>query len=155
MPVALSYIVSFINVGIYWGNHHHLIHTIKDVRGNILWANLHLLFWLSLMPFATAWMGENHFEPNTLATYAILADLCGVAYSILLWNIKKCNPGNTALLAVLKRQTKKGIISCVLYTLAIPMAYVSEYVAGALIIAVAISWLIPDRNIEKVESFRS
>ena len=148
-PVALSYVVSFVNVGIYWGNHHHLLHTIKEVRGGILWANLHLLFWLSLLPFATAWMGENHFESNTLATYALLADCCGMAYFILLTHIKRCNPGNAALLSVLKGQTRKGILSCVLYTIAIPVAYVSAIAAGALVIIVAISWLIPDRAIER------
>ena len=78
-PVFLSYFVSFLNLAIYWGNHHHLLHTIKEVRGGILWANFHLLFWLSLMPFATAWMGENHFQQNTVVIYAVLANLCGIA----------------------------------------------------------------------------
>jgi uncharacterized membrane protein len=148
-PVFLSYIVSFLMLGIYWGNHHHLVHTIKEVRGGILWANLHLLFWLSLIPFATAWMGENDFAKNTVAVYALLADLCGVAYYILLLIIQKCNPGNKALLEVLQKQSKKGMISCVLYTLAIPAAYLHTAFAGGLIIIVAIMWLIPDRNIEK------
>lgn len=148
-PVFLSYLVSFINLGIYWGNHHHLIHTIKEVRGGIIWANLHLLFWLSLMPFATAWMGENHFEPNTVATYAVLADCCGVAYYILLMVMKKCNPGNMLLQDVLRKQSKKGFLSCIFYTLAIPLAYVNTIIAGALILLVALTWLIPDRNIEK------
>ncbi|MBC7875205.1 MAG: DUF1211 domain-containing protein [Ferruginibacter sp.] len=148
-PVFLSYIVSFIMLGIYWGNHHHLLHTIKEVKGGILWANLHLLFWLSLMPFVTAWMGENHFKANTVAVYAVLADLCGVAYFILLVNIKKCNPGNPAMLDVLQKQSKKGIISCILYSAAIPAAFLHTAVAGALIIIVAVMWLIPDRNIER------
>jgi len=149
-PVFLSYVVSFINLGIYWGNHHHLVHTIKEVRGGILWANLHLLFWLSLIPFATAWMGENNFENNTVAVYALLADLCGIAYFILLLVIKKCNPGNTTMLDVLRQQSKKGMFSCILYTLAIPAAYLHTAVSGALIIFVAIIWLMPDRNIERV-----
>jgi uncharacterized membrane protein len=148
-PIFLSYAVSFINLGIYWGNHHHLVHTIKEVRGGIIWANLHLLFWLSLMPFATAWMGENHFEENTVATYALLSNLCGIAYYILLVVIKKCNPGNTALLDVLQKQSKKGIISCILYTAAIPIAYLSTPVSGLLVLLSAIMWLMPDRNIEK------
>lgn len=148
-PEFLSYVVSFIMLGIYWGNHHHLVHTIKDVRGGIIWANLHLLFWLSLIPFATAWMGKNDFEDITIAAYAIVADLCGVAYYILLIVIKRCNPGNTTLLAVLNKQSKKGTISCILYTLAIPAAFLNTYLAGAMIIAVAIMWLMPDRNIEK------
>jgi uncharacterized membrane protein len=148
-PVFLSYFVSFLNLGIYWGNHHHLVHTIREVRGGILWANLHLLFWLSLMPFATAWMGENHFEKNTVAMYAMLSNLCGIAYYILLVVIKKCNPGNTTLLEVLQKQSRKGIISCILYTVAIPVAYLSTTVSGILILLSAIMWLMPDRNIEK------
>lgn len=148
-PVFLSYVVSFVMLGIYWGNHHHLLHTVKEVKGGILWSNMHLLFWLSLMPFATAWMGENHFAKNTVATYAILANLCGVAYYILLLNIKKCNFGDRAVAEVLAKQSRKGMISCLLYTAAIPLAYVYTPVAGGLIILVAIMWLIPDRNIER------
>lgn len=149
-PVFLSYLVSFVMLGIYWGNHHHLMHTIREVRGSIIWSNLHLLFWLSLIPFATAWMGENHFSSNTVAVYALLADLCGIAYYILLLNIKKCNPGNTQMLEVLHKQSRKGTISCVLYTLAIPASYWQSWIAGLLILTVAIMWLIPDRNIEQV-----
>jgi uncharacterized membrane protein len=148
-PVFLSYAVSFLMLGIYWGNHHHLVHTIKEVRGGILWANLHLLFWLSLIPFATAWMGENHFEKNTLATYALLLDLCGIAYYILLLVIKDCNHDNTALLGVLKKQSKKGTLSCIIYTAAIGLSFISATIGGVLIILVAIMWLIPDRNIER------
>ena len=148
-PVFLSYAVSFLGLGIYWGNHHHLVHTIKEVRGGILWANLHLLFWLSLIPFATAWMGENHFEKNTLATYALLLDLCGIAYYILLLVIKDCNRDNAALLEVLKKQSKKGTLSCIIYTAAIGLSFVSALIGGILIILVAIMWLIPDRNIER------
>jgi uncharacterized membrane protein len=148
-PVFLSYVVSFTNLGIYWGNHHHLVHTIKEVRGGIIWANLHLLFWLSLMPFATAWMGENHFERNTVILYAIVANLCGIAYYIFLVVMKKCNPGNPVLIDVLERQSRKGIISCVLYTLAIPAAFVNTIISGILVIISAIMWLIPDRNIEQ------
>lgn len=148
-PVFLSYLVSFVNLGIYWDNHHHLIHTIKEVRGGILWANLHLLFWLSLMPFATAWMGENHFEKNTVIVYALLANLCGIAYYVLLTIIRKCNPGNAALLDVLRKQSRKGILSVMLYTVAIGAAFLHTALSGVLIILVAIMWLIPDRNIEK------
>jgi uncharacterized membrane protein len=148
-PVFLSYLVSFIMLGIYWGNHHHLLHTIKEVRGGILWANLHLLFWLSLIPFATAWMGENHFERNTIILYAVLADLCGIAYFIMLTNIRNCNPGNMALLQVIKGQTRKGINSCLAYTAAIGTAFIHTGISGGLIILVAIMWLIPDRNIER------
>jgi len=148
-PVFLSYAVSFLMLGIYWGNHHHLVHTIREVRGGILWANLHLLFWLSLIPFATAWMGENHFEKNTLVTYALLLDLCSIAYYFLLLVIKDCNRDNTALLEVLKKQSKKGTLSFIIYTAAIGLSFISALIGGTLIIIVAIMWLIPDRNIER------
>lgn len=148
-PVFVSYAVSFLMLGIYWGNHHHLIHTIKEVRGGILWANLHLLFWLSLVPFATAWMGENHFEKHTVAAYALLCDLCGIAYYILLMVIKDCNQNNTALLEVLRKQSRKGTLSCIIYTIAIGMAFIDAWIGGILIILVGIMWLIPDRNIER------
>lgn len=149
-PVFVSYALSFINLGIYWGNHHHLVHTIKEVRGGILWANLHLLFWLSLVPFATAWMGESHFEKTTVAIYALLADLCGISYYILLLVIRKCNPHNQSLLQVLHKQSRKGMLSCILYTLAIPAAFVQTWIAGLFILIVAVMWLMPDRNIEQV-----
>ena len=148
-PVFISYIVSFTMLGIYWGNHHHLIHTIKEMSSGIMWANLHLLFWLSLIPFATGWMGENHFDKITVAAYALIADLCGIAYYILLLIIKKCNTHNTALLIVLHKQSKKGMLSCILYTAAIPLAFINSVIAGLLIVGVAIIWFIPDRNIEK------
>ena len=148
-PAFLSYVVSFISLGIYWGNHHHLIHTIKEVSSGIMWANLHLLFWLSLIPFATAWMGENRFEQNTVIVYAVLANLCGIAYYILLTVIRNCNPGNVVLLDVLKKQSRKGTISNIMYTLAIPAAFIHTAISGTLIILVAIMWLIPDKNIEK------
>jgi len=148
-PVFLSYAVSFLMLGIYWGNHHHLVHTIKEVRGGILWANLHLLFWLSLIPFATAWMGENHFEKNTVAAYALLLDLCGIAYYILLIVIKDCNRDNAALLEVLRKQSKKGMLSCILYTAAIGLSFVNSLFGEIIIILVGIMWLIPDRNIER------
>jgi uncharacterized membrane protein len=148
-PVLISYIMSFIYLGIYWGNHHHLVHTIKDVRGGIIWANTHLLFWLSLLPFATAWAGETHFATIPMAVYAALADLSGVAYFIFLIVIKKCNPGNDSLLIVLNKQQRKGTISCILYTAGIPLAFVHPLITGIIIVVVAIMWLMPDRNIEK------
>lgn len=148
-PVFLSYAASFVMLGIYWGNHHHLVHTIKEVTGGIIWANLHLLFWLSLIPFATAWAGENHFEKNTVAAYALLADICGIAYYILLIVIKNCNQNNPALLEVLRKQSRKGMLSCIIYTAAIGLSFVSSLLGGLLIILVAILWLMPDRNIER------
>ena len=150
-PVFLSYVVSFMMLGIYWGNHHHLIHSIKEVNGSMMWANLHLLFWLSLIPLASGWMGENHFEPKTLAVYALLLNLCGVAYYVLLKVIQSCNRDNETFRVVLEKQSRKGMLSMVLYTIAIPAAFLHEAIAGVLIIMVAILWLIPDRNIEKAE----
>ncbi|MBK7291591.1 MAG: DUF1211 domain-containing protein [Chitinophagaceae bacterium] len=127
------------------------IHSIKEVNGSMMWANLHLLFWLSLIPFASGWMGENHFEPKTLAVYALLLNLCGVAYYVLLKVIQSCNRDNETFRVVLEKQSRKGMLSMVLYTIAIPAAFLHEAIAGVLIIMVAILWLIPDRNIEKAE----
>jgi len=148
-PDFLSYIISFTMLGIYWGNHHHLIHTIKEVNSGIMWANLLLLFWLSLMPFATGWMGENHFDKLTVAAYALLSDLCGLAYYVLLLAIKNGNQHNTVLMELLQKQTRKGLLSFVPYTLAIPAAYIHVGISGILIVVVAFVWLIPDKNIEK------
>ena len=149
-PVFFSYIISFLGLGIYWGNHHHLIHTINKVSSGIIWSNLHLLFWLSLIPFATAWVGETHFAKIPLALYATLNDMCGLAYFILLIVIRNCNQGNDKLQIVLKKQQKKGAISCMLFTLAIPVAlFLSTLASSILIIIASLIWLIPDKNIEK------
>ncbi len=145
----LSYVISFIMLGIYWGNHHHLLHTFKEVNSSIMWANLHLLFWLSLMPFATGWMGESHFDKLTVAAYALLSDLCGLAYYILMLTIKNANQHNSVLMDVLQKQTRKGLLSFIPYTLAIPAAYIHVGISGILIVIVAFVWLIPDKNIEK------
>ncbi len=147
--VFLSYVISFVNLGIYWANHHHLVHTVSRVKSSILWANLLLLFFLSLMPFATAWMGESHFQPLAVAVYAVLANLCGVGYYVLLVAIRRSNRNNTELEPILKGQSRKGIISIILYTLAIPAAYINPWISGLLFIVVGISWFLPDRNIEK------
>lgn len=149
LPAFGSYFISFMMLGIYWGNHHHLIYTIKEVNSGIMWANLLLLFWLSLMPFATGWMGENHFDKVTVAAYALLSDLCGLAYYILMLVIKKSNQHNTVLIDVMQKQTRKGMLSFIPYTLAIPAAYINVGISGILIILVAFVWLIPDKNIEK------
>ena len=149
LPAFISYLFSFIMLGIYWGNHHHLIHTIKEVNPGIMWANLHLLFWLSLMPFATGWMGENHFDKLTVAGYALIANLCGVAYYILLLVLKRSNRNNEAMMRVLQAQSRKGTISCIAYTIAIPLAFVNTAISGILIIAVAVIWFVPDKNIER------
>jgi uncharacterized membrane protein len=148
-PVFLSYVLSFIMIGIYWGNHHHLLHTVSHVNSRMIWANLHLLFWLSLVPFATAWMGENQFKPVTVAVYAALLNLCGIAYTILLKIIEYSHPNHEALLAPLRKQGGKGIVSMIAYTLAIFAAFIHPLVSGALFIFVAILWWMPDRNIER------
>jgi uncharacterized membrane protein len=126
-----------------------LIHTIKGVNSSILWANLHLLFWLSLIPFATAWMGESNFERNTVIVYAILADLCGIAYSILLLTITKHEAKNEAMLKVLKKQSKKGTWSVVFYTAAILLAFIKPFLSIIIFTTVSLMWIIPDRNIER------
>ncbi len=149
VPVFLSYVLSFIFLGIYWGNHHHLMHTIRGVNSSILWANLHLLFWLSLVPFATAWMGESNFELTTVVVYAVLADLCGIAYFILLKTITKHEAKNEPMLKVLKKQTKKGMWSNIFYTAAIPLAFVKPYLSCVVFTIVSLMWIIPDRNIER------
>lgn len=144
----LCYVLSFINIGIYWNNHHHLLHTTEKVSGGILWANMHLLFWLSLMPFVTAWMGENHFAPIPVALYGADLLLCAIAYYILQTMILKQH-GKDSLLARAIGKDLKGKASPVLYCFAIITAFYNEWISGALYITVALMWLIPDRRIEK------
>jgi uncharacterized membrane protein len=148
-PVFVSYVLSFLMLGIYWGNHHHLLHTVKEVDSGMIWANLHLLFWLSLVPFGTAWMGENNFSSFTVAVYAALLAFCGIAYYILLFNIRKCHPHNEALEIPLRKQSRRGTVSMIAYIAAIPLAFVHPAISGAIFLGVATLWLIPDRNIER------
>jgi uncharacterized membrane protein len=148
-PVASSYVLSFIFIGIYWGNHHHLLHTVKNVNASIIWGNLNLLFWLSLIPFATAWMGENHFSPNTVVAYAILLLLCGISYSILQRAIFNTERHGGSLKAAFMKMERKGIFSVVAYTAAIPMAFVNTIISYLLFLTVSIVWIIPDKSIEK------
>jgi uncharacterized membrane protein len=148
-PVASSYVLSFVFVGIYWGNHHHLLHTVKKVNSGIIWSNLNLLFWLSLIPFATAWMGENHFAANTVVVYAILLLCCGISYTILQQAIFKSQKHSEALLHAFKKLEKKGWFSTISYLLAIPLAFVNPIISYALFLTVSIVWLIPDKNIER------
>ena len=150
LPNMVSYILSFIIIGIYWGNHHHLLHTVVHVNSRMIWANLHLLFWLSLIPFATAWMGENDFNSVTIVVYAVLLDLCGIAYYVLLRIIEKSQPPSAGLLAPLQKQTKKGMLSVAAYTLAIPAAFLHPALSGLFFVLVAVLWWWPDRNIEKL-----
>jgi uncharacterized membrane protein len=148
VPVFLSYVLSFIFLGIYWCNHHHLFHAIEHVGGGVLWANLHLLFWLSLIPFVTAWMGENHFAPWTLAFYGIVLLFAAIAYLILVLALISLH-GRDSVLAIAMGKDFKGKISIVIYLVAIPLALVKWWLAGALYILVTIMWLIPDRRIER------
>ncbi|RZL46862.1 MAG: DUF1211 domain-containing protein [Pedobacter sp.] len=149
LPIFLSYILSFIYVGIYWNNHHHLFSLVKSVNGTILWANMHLLFWLSMVPFATAWMGENHFEPAPIALYGFVLLMNGLAYTILALQLVK-NHGEESTLAKVIGNDLKGKFSLICYMVAVPIAFLSIWIAGTLYIIVALVWLIPDRRIEKV-----
>ncbi len=149
LPVFLSYILSFMFVGIYWGNHHHLLHTVKSVNSGIIWANINLLFWLSLIPVATGWMGENHFEKNTIIAYAVLLLLCGLAFTILQFAVEKTIPHNEQLATAFARLRMKGFFSVVCYVSAIPVAYLNTTISGILFLTVSIMWLIPDKNIER------
>ncbi|HQW29096.1 MAG: DUF1211 domain-containing protein [Verrucomicrobiales bacterium] len=149
LPVFLSYILSFLYVGIYWNNHHHLFHATEHITGGVLWANLHLLFWLSLFPFATGWMGENHFSPTPTALYGVVLLLAGTAYYILQQVIIAGRKGGAVLAAAIGKD-RKGKLSLLVYLGAIPLAFVSPWIAMGLYAAVALMWLIPDRRIERV-----
>ncbi len=148
LPVFLSYVLSFIYVGIYWNNHHHLLHSTQHVSGGILWANLHLLFWLSLVPFATAWMGENHLASTPTAVYGFVLLMAAVAYWILQRAII-ARQGRESLLAAAIGKDWKGNLSPVLYLSAIPLAFVSPWIANGIYVTVAFMWLVPDRRIER------
>ena len=148
LPVLLSYLLSFIYVGIYWCNHHHLLHIVKHVNGRVLWANLHLLFWLSLMPFVTAWMGENHFSTWPTVLYGADLLMAGVAYDLLTRAIRHANPGEK-LSGHAQKSSCKGMISVLCYVVAIPLAFFSVLLADAMFVLVALMWFIPDRRIER------
>jgi uncharacterized membrane protein len=148
LPVFLSYVLSFLYVGIYWTNHHHMLHAAKRVSGSILWANLHLLFWLSLFPFITGWMGENLFAPLPSALYGTVLLMAGFAYRILARTIIAIE-GPDSPLAKAIGNDRKGTFSIVLYVTAIPLAFVNQMIAQAIYVGVAMMWLIPDRRIER------
>jgi uncharacterized membrane protein len=148
LPVFCSYVLSFVYVGIYWNNHHHMFHATKQVNGAILWANLHLLFWLSLFPFTTGWMGENHVAPVPTAVYGGVLLMAGVAYYILQRTIIS-HQGKNSLLATAIGRDWQGKLSPVIYLTAIPLAFVSPWISMSLYAAVALIWLIPDRRIER------
>jgi uncharacterized membrane protein len=147
-PVFLSYILSFVLLGIYWTNHHHLLQVVERVSGGVLWANLHLLFWLSLVPFATAWMGENHFAPMPVAVYGVVMVFAAIAYFILTRALLRIHAPDSALAIALGRDFK-GKISIVIYLAAISLTLVRWWLAAALYVLVEIIWLVPDRRIEK------
>ena len=148
-PVFVSYVLSFIYLGIYWNNHHHMLHVCHRVTGGILWANLHLLFWLSLVPFVTGWMGENHFAPVPTAAYGAVLLMAAVAYWILQRTIIR-SQGRDSVLARAVGGDIKGNLSPLAYVLAIPAAFVRPWISGALYIAVALVWLLPDQRIERM-----
>jgi uncharacterized membrane protein len=147
VPVFLTYLMSFVFLGIYWNNHHHMLHMASSIDGKILWANLHLLFWLSLVPFATGWMGENDFAPLPTATYGGILLLCGIAY-LVLQNAIIAHQGPQSRLAAAVGPDVKGKLSAVLYAIAIPSAFANRWISEAIYVAVSLIWLIPDRRIE-------
>lgn len=149
LPVFLSYVLSFVFLSIYWHNHHHLLQAIRHVDGRILWANSHLLFWLSLIPFVTGWMGENHFATWPVAAYGAVLLCAAIAYYILARMLIALHGRNSVIAAALGRDFK-GKVSVVIYSLAIPLAFLNAWIACGLYVLVAIMWLIPDRRIEKV-----
>ncbi|MGH2759629.1 MAG: TMEM175 family protein [Actinomycetota bacterium] len=149
VPTFLTYLLSFVFLGIYWSNHHHLIHTVRRVNGKILWANLHLLFWLSLTPFVTGWMGENEFASVPTAAYGVVMLAAAIAYYILQTMILSTHDPDSRLRAALGRNVK-GKISPACYAAAIPLAFVNRWVAVGLYVFVALMWLVPDRRIESI-----
>ena len=149
LPVILSYVLSFVYVGIYWNNHHHMFHATKNVSGGILWANLNLLFWLSLVPFVTGWVGENQFAPIPTALYGVALLMCAIAYFILQHAILRAPGGNPVLAKAVGRDWK-GKLSLLIYVVAIALSFVNRWIACALYVLVALIWLIPDPRIERV-----
>jgi uncharacterized membrane protein len=149
LPVFFTYVLSFVYIGIYWNNHHHMLHAVKRVTGGVLWANLHLLFWLSLFPFVTGWMGENHFAQLPTALYGGVLLMAAIAYWILTVTIIN-EEGRDSLLARAVGRDLKGKLSPVAYAAAIALSFVNHWIAAAIYILVALVWLVPDRRIERV-----
>ena len=147
-PVFITYILSFIYLGIYWNNHHHMLQATHSIDGRVMWANLHLLFWLSLVPFVTSWMGENHYEAVPTALYGTVLFCCAIAYTILLRTILSAQRGVSSPLAAAIGNDRKGKISLIVYAIAVPAAFVHESIAHVLYAVVALIWLVPDRRIE-------
>jgi uncharacterized membrane protein len=149
LPVFLCYVLSFVYIGIYWNNHHHLLHATRRVSGGALWANLHLLFWLSLLPFVTGWMGENHFAALPTAMYGAVLLMASIAYWLLARRLIAAE-GRESLVARALGRDIKGTVSTVIYAIAIPLAFVAHWLSQVLYVLVALAWLIPDRRIERV-----
>jgi uncharacterized membrane protein len=148
VPVFISYVLSFVFIGIYWNNHHHMLHAVSQVNGTILWANLQLLFWLSLIPFVTSWMGKHFFSPWPVALYGVVLLAASIAYYILSRELIRHHGKNSALATAVGKDTK-GIVSAVIYFTAIPLSFVFPWLSYGLYVLVAIIWIVPDRRIEK------
>lgn len=148
LPTFLAYVLSFIYLGIYWNNHHHMLQAVKKVNGKVLWANLLLLFWLSLVPFVTGWMGENHYAPLPTAIYGCVLLASAISYTILQTTLTKHLDGENDLLAEAVGGDLKGKLSMLLYVIAIPLAFVNQWISDAIYVSVAIIWFIPDPRIE-------
>ena len=149
IPILLCYVLSFVYIGIYWNNHHHMLHAAKRVTGGVLWANLHLLFWLSLLPFVTGWMGENSFARIPTALYGVDLMMAGIAYWILAHALVAVE-GEDSILGKAIGKDRKGVLSVVLYALAIPLAFYKEWASQSIYVLVALMWLVPDRRIERL-----
>jgi uncharacterized membrane protein len=152
IPVFISYVLSFVYLGIYWNNHHHMLHAARRVDGSVLWANLHLLFWLSLVPFVTAWMGENHFAPTPVALYGIDLTAAAIAYFILQKRLIAVNGNDSPIALAIGRHDLKGTISPIIYLAAIVLSFFYAPAALGLYFVVAVIWLVPDRRMERVVS---
>ena len=149
VPVFISYLFSFIYIGIYWGNHHHLLHSVKKVTSGIMLANLNLLFWLSLIPFSTGWMGENHFAKNTVAVYGAILLVSGLAFYILLKVVERNSHDLQALKDAFVLLNRKGITSTIGYFISVPLAFVHPLISAVIFGIISVIWLIPDRNLER------
>ena len=151
LPVFLVYVLSFINIGLYWNNHHHMLRAAERIDGRSMWANLHLLFWLSLVPFVTGWMGENHFAAVPTSLYGFVLLMAAISYTLLQTSLVEAN-GPEAPLAKAIGSDFKGKISLACYVLAVPLAFVHQAISDVLYVAVAVMWLVPDKRIEKVSA---
>jgi uncharacterized membrane protein len=148
VPIFLTYVLSFVFLGIYWNNHHHMLHAADRISGRVMWANLHLLFWLSLIPFVTGWMGQNHVAPNPSAAYGVVMLCAAIAYYILAHSLVAAQGPDSRLARAVGRD-RKGKISVVLWAIGIGLAFVNPWMAVAIYVGVALMWLVPDKRIEK------